>query len=469
MKRLLGLVVLCGSAGLAGADSQSNPADTPDNPLATPAARPQATYVVTNPALGLDQGPIGVGAVPPTFSNIIYLNNCLPTGCQVTPGNVDSTRNISGIPSQPSTVQPWAYSQDVWQQVVTCVQQVYSPFGVQIVDQRPAAPTNYHMAIVAGRPQDVQMQSGVGGVSEFTCGYIPNAISYSFANIYGPDVDEICWTIAQETAHAWGLDHKFDNRDPMTYLESGPSRKTFQNESGPCGEFSARSCQCGGSQMNSFQEVFATFGGSTPTPPSVSIDSPKDGETVAAGFQIRATITDDVAVAKAALFIDGKQVSVLTGSPFVWTAGANVGQGLHTIKVSGFDIGLTETDAAIRVTLGHACKNNGDCDDDTAACVDGRCVPGSGVDGGLGTTCTSNPECKSGSCAGDADGNHFCVEACDPTAAGCPSGFDCIDTGNGNGACWPSAGGGCLSASGGTGSMMMLLALAGLLIMRRKR
>ena len=66
-------------------------------------------------------------------------------------------------------------------------------------------------------------------MSPFSCGYIPNAISFTFANIYGGDVDEICWTVAQETAHSWGLDHKFDNRDPMTYLPSGPSRKMFQN------------------------------------------------------------------------------------------------------------------------------------------------------------------------------------------------------------------------------------------------
>ena len=34
------------------------------------------------------------------------------------------------------------------------------------------------------------MQNGVGGVSPFTCGYIPNAISFSFANIYGGNVDD---------------------------------------------------------------------------------------------------------------------------------------------------------------------------------------------------------------------------------------------------------------------------------------
>ena len=96
-------------------------------------------------------------------------------------------------------MSPWGYSDAVWTQVVDCVKATYAPFGVQIVTSRPTS-GNYHMAIVAGTPQNVQMQQGVGGVSPYTCGYIPNAISFSFAGVYGPTVDDICWTVAQETA-----------------------------------------------------------------------------------------------------------------------------------------------------------------------------------------------------------------------------------------------------------------------------
>jgi uncharacterized protein (TIGR03382 family) len=234
-------------------------ADVPANPLQTPWSRPQGTYVLMEPGLPTLDGD-GVSAL--AASNVIYLNNCKPNGCQVTPGNEDSRQNRSIIPRQPSTVRPFAYDDAVWKQVVDCVRATYAPFNVRIVTERPAS-GDYHMAIVAGLPQDVQMQAGVGGVSPFTCGYINNAISYSFANVYGPNVDEICWTVAQETAHSWGLDHKFDERDPMTYLPSGPSRKVFQNEDGPCGEFNQRACMCGGSTMNSYQEILATFGPGT--------------------------------------------------------------------------------------------------------------------------------------------------------------------------------------------------------------
>ena len=82
--------------------------------------RPQATYKVVD-------GPVYRGFdvvhAAPGFSNVIYLNNCKPNGCRVTPGNDNSINNTSGIPSQTSTVPPWAFSDATWNQVVDFVKQ----------------------------------------------------------------------------------------------------------------------------------------------------------------------------------------------------------------------------------------------------------------------------------------------------------------------------------------------------------
>jgi hypothetical protein len=459
-----------GMVSIANAEVQENIADAPQNPLATPFDRPQATYRFVDPGLPTAPGD-GVSELN-GVSNVIYLNNCKPNGCTVSPGGDNSLTNHSSIPSSASTVTAFAYSDAVWSQVVDCVRQTYAPFAVQIVTDRPAS-GNYHMAIVAGTPQNVQMQQGVGGVSPFTCGYIPNSISFSFANIYGGDVDQICWTVAQETAHSWGLDHKFDNKDPMTYLDSGPSRKAFQNMAGSCGEYQARTCQCGGSTMNSFTEILQTFGGSTPTPPTVTITAPKNGDNVPLGFPIRADIMDDIGASKAELRIDGNLVSTLTGAPWVWNAPASVGQGTHTIKVTGYDISGTPADASISIVIGAACKKPGDCASDTDTCVDGRCVAGEGVTGGLGSTCTKNEECKSGQCGSDGMGNSFCVENCNPAMNGCPSGFGCISSGGpSGGVCWPGAdggGGGCNTSDGSGGVMFLGFGLGAVLVTRRRR
>ena len=177
MKRAFAIMaaLTVGTVSLALADVQESVADAPSNPLETPWSRPQATYRIIDPGL---TGYTGDDSVAAVSSNVIYLNNCKPNGCQITPGNENSTTNRSTIPNQVSTVQPYAYSDANWQEVVACVKNTYAPFGVQIVTERPAT-GGYHMAIVAGRPGDVGMQNGVGGVSPFTCGYIPNAISFS--------------------------------------------------------------------------------------------------------------------------------------------------------------------------------------------------------------------------------------------------------------------------------------------------
>ena len=76
-----------------------------------------------------------------------------------------------------------------------------------------------------------------------------------------------CEIAAQEIAHAYGLDHEFLCDDPMTYL-SGCGRKTFQDRTVSCGEYSARACKCSG-QQNSYRALIDRLGpaGSAPPPP----------------------------------------------------------------------------------------------------------------------------------------------------------------------------------------------------------
>ena len=480
MKRTLVVALAMGMAS-ASAIAQANSSeeqtldeqalDAPDNPLETPWSRPRPTYVVVGEGVPVYRGPNQVHAAA-GFSNIIYLNNCKPNGCAIKVGNSNSTTDTSSIPNNNSTVSAWAFSQSEWDQVVACVRETYGPFGVSIVDTRPAAGTNYHMAIVAGSPSNIGLSGGVGGISEFGCGYIPNAVSFSFANIYGGDVEQTCWTVAQETAHSWGLDHKYDNRDPMTYLGSGPSKKVFQNASGSCGEFSARSCQCGGSTMNSYQEILATFGSSTPTPPTVAISTPTEGQSgLTKQFQIRADIVDDIGIGRAELRIDNQLVSTLSQAPYAWNAPATLGQGLHTILVTAYDVGGSMAMATVSASIGLACGSADDCTTTTDTCVDGRCVPGSGVAGGLGTGCADSAECLSGQCAADAGGDHYCVEGCDPTKDACPSGFACLDTSVTTGVCWPSdtEGGICNSSGNQNIPAFALLGFVAVLVTIRRR
>ena len=88
-----------------------------------------------------------------------------------------------------------------WGQLVQCIKEVYSPYNVEITDQKPTAGLSYHMAIVAGVAKEVMQPDNVLGVAPVAgdCSAQDNVISFSFANAHGTSnrVLQLCWTVAQ--------------------------------------------------------------------------------------------------------------------------------------------------------------------------------------------------------------------------------------------------------------------------------
>jgi uncharacterized protein (TIGR03382 family) len=123
--------------------------------------------------------------------------------------------------------------------------------------------------------------------------------------------------------------------------------------------------------------------------------------------------------------------------------------------------------------FGPSCLVDEDCGDagEGFVCAGGSCLPGPGVEGGLGTTCENSEECLSGHCTQSSNEGNYCTESCAPGGTDCPAGFDCLENGS-SGVCWPqnSGGGGCCSAAGETPTGPIALGfLAGLLLIRRRR
>jgi hypothetical protein len=441
------------------------------------AERPRATYRWTDPTR------MGASWQQPeaaTVSHTIFLNRCVG-GCTLHPGNNNSTTDTSSIPNGTAQISEYMGTDAQWNQIVSCVKATYAPFNVQIVTTRPTS-GNYHMAIVAGYASEVGEQQGVLGVSPFTCDYIPNSISFSFANEEPTNIDDICWTVSQETAHSWGLDHKFDNRDPMTYLETGPSVKSFQNSAGSCGEYQARQCTCsyqgtGMSAMNSYALIMATFGSSAPdtTNPTVKITTPTSGSVVMPGFGVTVDANDDVAVDHVTLKVDGQTIGTLSQAPWQWTTPTTLSGSTHHIEADAYDLAGNMASATSDVSFPAACHADGDCMSGQV-CNGGMCEAGPGTQGGLGSTCTMNSDCASNSCANDGQGHSYCVSACDLSANSCPNNFSCVDTGGGNGVCWPGGNdnggggsGGCNVGGNSSAPLLLGLGLGAALITRRRR
>jgi MYXO-CTERM domain-containing protein len=441
-----------------------------------------ATLLVSSPALADRPRPIYVPAnldmveVLPRGqalgggSNVIYLNGCFgPGDCTFTPGEEDSVTNRSSIIGGTSTVSAFDAGQTAWDAVVDCVQRAYLPFGVVVTDQDPS-PAPHFEAVVAGTPDEAGFDPSTGGVSPFACGVIKNAVTYSFANLYGGSVPDICWTVAQESAHAFGLDHEVLCEDPLTYLSGCGSEKWFRDEVAPCGEFEARDCMCGGTTQNSFAEILTLFGPGADAPPSVQIISPADGANVRKGFVVTANAVDDIAIARVELLVNGRTQGVTTVPPYAITAPPSISDGVQQVQVRAYDVYEAVATAEIQVTQGAPCDSADQCLA-SEACVDGRCVLGPGQPGGLGYTCTANEECASGRC-GEDGGERHCAEACELGGGGCPDGFGCRKAGD-VGVCWPGyddGSGGC-GAAGTDGGSLVLLGL-GVLAMglgRRRR
>jgi len=252
--------------------------------------------------------PAPQNVTPATISHVIFMDRCTG-GCTITPGS-DGTQNQSQIIGNGTRhLSAYSGSDAQWQQIVSCVKATYAPFNVTITDVKPTSGA-YHHAMVAGSAVEGGQGTGVLGVSPFSCGnYIPNSMSFSFANEEPTNIVDICWTVSQETAHSWGLDHKYDKLDPMTYLPYNvgnvEQKKVFQNQAGSCGTNSAVACNCsypgtGSSAMNSYALIMATFGAGTPdtTPPTVSFTAPANNASVMPGFAITVQASDDVSISK---------------------------------------------------------------------------------------------------------------------------------------------------------------------------
>lgn len=446
--------------------------------------------------------------LPAANTNKIFLNRCLGN-CIVSPGTTDSRIDRSSIVSAQRSLSPFNYGDTTWNSIVSCVKDVFTPFGVEITTTDPGT-ANHFEIMIAGTPQQFygdSLHNGVGGVSPFNCSvpYIPNSLVFVF-NIWGNNPDQICSVAAQEIAHSFGLDHVTESSDPLTYFNYSSRRHfkdaqvqcgsdcfdfdnngTTPNTTQPTGGYTCTGttlnmgaqnhpCSCAGldpaimlNTQNSVAVIKNLFGAGTPVPPTLTITTPREGDNVAPGFAVAAEATDDNGIGMVELRVDGMMAGTATQFPYVFNAPTTLGDGAHTVEVTAYDKYGASTVKAVQVYIGAPCKKPADCSKSTDTCVGGRCVPGPGVQGGLGTACTDNTMCASGQCASDSTGAMYCVEICDPTADQCPGGFTCLEVGTG-GVCWPSDDGSgcCETGNAGAGWTGMGLFVAALLWCHRR-
>ncbi|MGN6109742.1 MAG: Ig-like domain-containing protein [Kofleriaceae bacterium] len=431
------------------------------------AASYQASFAEAprSPKLLVHRLPAQPLAPPAAYSgSTIYLNRCLG-GCTVRTGIDDATTDTSSIPRQQSQLPEYTgFQAGEWEATVQCVKEIYSPFDVKIVDARPAPGTVYSEILIGGSPANLGLPPDVGGIApgSSNCAVVPKGVAFAFASAIdtfgvlsgGSRVHGLCWIIAQETAHVYGLDHEFefvsDQRsacnDPMTYRSDCGGQKFFRNEFAKCGEDQTRPCQCGGSQ-NSHSALLTVFGpGLSIVPaPTVAMTSPTAGSSTLAAT-VTASAGSKRGVAKLELYLNDYKWAEVKGVRFGAQGQANpadyallvpsqVPNSIVDVKVRAYDdLGNYSETPTVTVTKGAACTSAESCLAGQK-CEGGKCFwePPTGE---LGADCSYPQFCKSGLCQGTAD-QPICTQQCIlGVADSCPSDFACVDAGGGAGICF---------------------------------
>jgi hypothetical protein len=434
-------------------------------------------------------------AAPGDISNIIFVNKCVG-GCTVTKSGVNNAiTNESFIPDgndgQSFQITQFAYTDDVWNAVIECVRDVYSPYNVEVVTEDPGE-VAHHEVIAAGLGEEINRGDtlGVGGGGGGCGEPSNNGMSFAFLNEFPQtQVEMMCQVIAQESAHSFGLpDHLYDCTDPMTYLTlaspNGCPRRYFRNRPTPCGEFErgVPGCQCGGASVNSHVILLGVFGpGQTPAPPTVAITTPTEGGSLIDESIVIVDADSVRGIDHVELYLNGwlwatERVEGPFEPPFSYPTNftldpeGNFPDGVIDIEVRAYDDLGTMTSATVRATKGSPCTDASQCLAGQTCDGEGRCLWPQPV-GELGDACENDEYCigpaiYDGKCIG-VNGEKVCVRDCySGVNDDCPEGFYCEETNAnlGTGVCIAGGGddGGCCSTSRG-GSPVGVLLLGGVL------
>jgi hypothetical protein len=231
---LLALMVstaACGGdddGGGGGGDGGSADGDGGDNPDCTPPDRPAA---------------------------IVYLNRDGATFTRGPESSVDNTTLV--VEEEEFVFEPHPYGPNNWQSLVGCFRAGLSPFHIDVVTEDPGAVD--HTEIVFST---TWLDTDVASISAFSCASYPRGTAFVFSDNFAESdwQGECDLALQQFGVVGGGLDHSFDCRDYMSYLDSGCDEKSWVDEPLPCGELQERACMCDRASQNSFQIMLDTFG-----------------------------------------------------------------------------------------------------------------------------------------------------------------------------------------------------------------
>lgn len=300
----------------------------------------------------------------------LYLDRCA-NGCVVYAGADDARASSSSLAAAPGPYTLGEFQNDAgqtgaaadaeWAEVVQCVRDMYSPYGLHVTDQAGDVPVGAHFtrAMIAGRAAELGLPEIFYGVAPPAAACTPedNTMSFTFANdVTMPNrAATICSTTAQETARLFALSDVTDNGPLCDLLGFGfPAvpcygDRFFRDIAAMCFE---KPCACGPTQ-NAHQALLSLFGqGVSTVPVTTSITYPSDGATVPADTPIHVTATSRRGITRVELWLNGYRWATVDGSAATAYAlrADGIPDSILDVTVKAFDDIGGESDAAMTIT-----------------------------------------------------------------------------------------------------------------------
>jgi hypothetical protein len=243
--------------------------------------------------------------------------------------------------------------------VVRRVHDIFLPYNVLITTTRPAAGP-YVMVMIGGHPRDIGVSLTVAGLAFMDCrNEVASDLVFAFPAMLRGSEHGLVVTIAQEAAHAFGLEHT-SNRADIMYPTVAPEQASFVD-----GEEPVLDGICGNSTQNSHTRLLSIvgpwLGDAKPIddgtradrqPPTLTFLEPGQDQPVPQPFTVRVQAEDEGGIDHVLLAAEGDR-GTLYRPPFSWSL-AGFPAGPLTVTAIAYDASGNTTTRSATFTLGGA-------------------------------------------------------------------------------------------------------------------